>query len=179
MSFCGCLDDIVKGCSNNIGGIRRIFVAPFDSVTATEGTGDEEGVITDITLSAVGGGATCSFVEIEFNKNSSNFVEDGQIDLVNGSTLFTVTTSVMVPRREAAKRNSIALMAAGQQELVLIIEDANGLFWYQGWKNGANLTGIGEGSGTAKADGSKYALTFLSEEDEQMPEVDPTVVANL
>jgi len=97
--------------------------------------------------------------------------------LENGSTLHQVTTTLMIPRREASKRASIALLAAGQQDLAIIIEDANGLFWFQGLVNGANLTALGEGSGTAKADGSKYSLTFVSQEPAQMNEISAAAVA--
>lgn len=171
MPFCGCLDDIVRGCENNLGGITNIFVAPWDAVGSITST--QSGEITNITM------ATCSFVEIEFTKNSSNYVEEAAIDLTNGSTYFTVTTNVMVPRRELAKRNAIALLAAGQQNLLVIIKDQNGLYWLQGQTNGTNLTGVAEGSGTAKADGSKYSLTFTSEEEEQMPTIDPAVITAL
>jgi hypothetical protein len=49
----------------------------------------------------------------------------------------------------------------------------------QGRTNYANLTALGEGSGLAKADGSKYSLSLTSEEPDMMPEVDPTIIAAL
>lgn len=165
---CDQLTEILRGCDNNLGGIKRFLVTNFDNVVSTT---EVAGEITVIAM-AVGTG----FVEYSFNKNSCSFVEDGTIDLTNGSTFYSTTTTLMIPRREVAKRNSLALLASGQQDLMIIMEDQNGLFWLQGWSNGANLTAQGEGSGAAKADGSKYSLTFLSEEPEQMPEVDSTIV---
>lgn len=175
MAYCGCIEDILKGCDNNIGGLKKIYVAPFASVETSE----VDGVITGITMSAVGLGATCSFIEIEVNKNSSSYTEEAGIDLVNGSTFYTTTLSAMIPRREVAKRNAIALLAAGQQDLTVILQDGNGIYWMMGWQNGANLTAVGEGSGQAKADGSKYSLTFLAEEEEQMPEVNQSVITSI
>jgi hypothetical protein len=119
------------------------------------------------------------FVEFEFNKNTANYVEDGTISLENGSTFFSQTVSLVIPRREVAKRNSIALIAAGQRDLDIIVKDSNGLFWYIGYANSANLTALGEGSGTAKADGSKYSLTFLAEEPEMMYEVNSAIIAGI
>ena len=58
----------------------------------------------------------------------------------------------------------------------IIVEDSNGIYWFMGLEESSNLTGVGEGSGTAKADGSKYSLTFVSEEVEMMPVIDPTII---
>lgn len=166
------LTSILKNCSNNIGGLTNIYIAPAEFVTAFTQTA---GTITAINTS----GGTAPFVEYQFNKNSASYVEEAGISLENGSTFYTTTTTLSIPRREVAKRNAIALVAAGQRNLYLILKDANGLYWLQGFSNYANLTALGEGSGTAKADGSKYSLTFLSEEPQLMFEVNSTIIANL
>jgi len=171
MSCCETITGIAKGCENNLGGIKKIYIANKCHVS---GSTISDGVIDSITMS---GGTT--FAEFEFNKNSSNFVEEGAMSLENGSTLHTVTTSIMIPRREVAKRNALLLLTAGHPDLWVIIEDMNGIFWLQGYENGANVTALGEGSGTAKNDGSKYSITILSEEPEQMPEVDATIIPGL
>ena len=167
---CNTLTGIPKGCDNNIGGIKKFYVGCFDNSTIVEAGG---------TVSSISLTQSQTFVEYNFSKNSSGYVEDAAISLENGSTLYSTTTTLVIPRREVAKRNSLALVAAGQQNLLVIVQDANDIYWLQGWQNGANLTAQGEGSGIAKADGSKYALTFLSEEPYQMPVVDPTIIAGL
>lgn len=171
---CNCLDEILRGCENNIGGLKAAYILPFNEVltiSATPGTG----LITAITI----GTACDGYVQFEFNKNSSSYVEDAAIDLVNGSTFYTTTTSLVIPRRDVDKRNALALVAAGQQDLSIILLDNNGVFWLQGKENGANLTAQGEGSGVAKADGSKYSLSFVAEEPEQMYVIDPTIISAL
>lgn len=175
---CNQLTDILRGCDNNLGGIKKFYITAWDNVTvATEAvTGD--GILTTITLDPTISPAPV-FVEYEFTKNSSSFVEEAQISLENGSTFYQTTTTLIIPRREVAKRNSLALLANGQQDLFIIMQDYNDVYWAQGWKNGANLTAQGEGSGVAKADGSKYSLTFISEEDQQMPTVDSTIISSL
>ena len=165
---CNILTGIPKGCENNLGGIQKFYITDFDGVTASCVTG---------TMSALT--TTNAFVEYEFNKNSSSFIEEAAISLENGSTYYTVSTNLVIPRREVAKRNSLQLVAAGQQDVFIIIKDGNGLFWMQGLTEGANLTAQGEGSGVVKADGSKYALTFTSEEPEQMCEVPSAIIASL
>lgn len=178
MAFCGCLDEILRDCDGSVGGLRTIYAIPFESATLTYGTGTASGYVTGLSIGAVNG-LTCSFVEVQVNKDSSSYTEEGNIDLVNGTTLYTVTLSAMIGRRDVAKRNAIMMLAAGQQELLLVLKDNNGLYWLMGSGNGANLTGVGEGSGQAKADNSKYSLTFTSEENEMMYELDPALVITL
>ena len=165
------LTSISKGCSNNIGGLTNVYLAPAEFVTGTTVT---SGTVTTISMS----GAS-KFVQYELNKNTANYVEAGTISLENGSTYFETTLTLSIPRREVAKRNSIALVAAGQRDLKIIVKDANGLYWFIGYANSANLTATGEGSGTARADGSKYSLTFLAQEPELMMEVDPSIIAGI
>jgi hypothetical protein len=169
---CNILTCIQKGCENNAGGLLKFYVADAESVTGTTVT---NGTVTAISLS----GGTPAFYEFEFNKNSAQYVETGNIDLTNGSTFYTVETTLNIARRDVNKRNAIQLLGAGQRNLVVILKDANGLFWLQGLTNYANLTAVGEGSGLAKADGSKYSLTLTSEEPDMMPEVDSAIINDL
>lgn len=154
---------ILKGCDNNIGGLQNIYIAPAEYVS---GMTLSNGTITGITMSG-----SSKFVEFQFNKNNASFVEEAGISLENGSTFYTTTTTLTIARREVAKRQALALLTAGQRNLVVLLKDANGLIWAQGYQNKANVTALGEGSGTAKGDGSKYSLTLLAEEPEMMPEV--------
>lgn len=169
---CNILSCIQKGCENNAGGLRKFYVADAESIT---GITVSNGTVTAIGLS----GGTPAFYEFEFNKNSAQYIETGNIDLTNGSTFYTVETTLNIARRDVDKRNSISLLGAGQRDLVVVVLDANGIYWLQGLTNYANLTAVGEGSGLAKADGSKYSLSLTSEEPDMMPEVDPTIIAAL
>jgi len=162
----------IKFCNlNNSGGITNVYLAPSESVLSTTAS---TGTITGISMSG-----SSKFIEYQFNKNTGNYTEEAAISLENGSTFFTTTLSLVIPRREVAKRNSILLVSSGQRNLKIIIKDGNGLYWYMGYANSANLTALGEGSGTAMGDGSKYSLTFLAQEPELMPEVSSTIIASL
>jgi len=165
---CNILTGIPKGCDNNLGGIQKFYITDFDGVVAT----CVDGEATAIT-------ANNAYVEYVFNKNSSSYTEEAAISLENGSTYYTVVTNLIIPRREVSKRNSLQLIAAGQQNLSIIILDGNGLYWLQGLNEGSNLTAQGEGSGVVKADGSKYSLTFTSEDSEQMCEIPQSVIDTL
>lgn len=172
MAVCNSLTSILKSCDNNAGGIVKFYIAPADFVT---GFTESAGIITAVTMSS-----TTTFVEFEFNRNTSNYEEVPTIDLVNGSTFYSQTLTLQLARREAVKRQALLLIASGQPDLTIIVKDSNGLYWGFGFtEDKVNLTGGGGGSGTAKADLNGYTLTFTSESAEPQYEVDETVVLSI
>lgn len=166
---CSTITTITKGCDNNIGGITSILINDMDNlgtltINTTTWTVTSFGTLLD------------EFVAFEFRRNTGNFTEEASIDLVNGSSFITGTVNLMFHRREAAKSKAIKILGEGQRDLALVVGDANGKYWY--FPN-AQLTATAEGSGTAKADGSKYSVTFVAEYENLAYEVDSSIVAAL
>jgi hypothetical protein len=161
---CESLITIEKSCLNNTGGIKTVWIAPQDEVTVTEGT-------WQITYSNINNPAAVYAI----NRNTGNYTEDTAQDLLTGNQLVTQTITLMFNRRDKDKSEAIHVLGAGQQYLAVFIEDANGLYWY--FEN-AQLTATGEGSGTARADGSKYSITLLSEAEHLSYEILSTVITD-
>ena len=147
---CDALETITKSCDNNIGGIRKIWLNDQENVTSPTAVA---GLISTLV-------ASIDYTEFEINRNTGNYTEDTAVDLINGSSFVTQTITLMFNRREAAKSEAINILASGQRYLSAIILDANEKYWYF---EDLQLTATGEGSGTARADGSKYSVTLLSE----------------
>ena len=160
---CEALQSIAKTCDNNTGGIRTVWIAPQDEVTAV-GTWE----VTALTLDNPA-------AVYAINRNTGNYTEDTAIDLINGSTFVTQTITLMFNRRDKEKSEAIHVLGAGQQYLAVFVEDANGKYWY--FEN-AQLSATGEGSGTARADGSKYSITLLAEAEHLSYEILSTVITN-
>ena len=154
---CETLISITKPCDNNIGGIKTVWIAPQDDVTVGV-TGWE---VTSVAL------ANPAAV-YAINRNTGNYTEDTAIDLINGSTFVTQTITLMFNRRDKDKSESIHVLGAGQMYLSVFIQDSNDKYWY--FEN-VQLSATGEGSGTARADGSKYSVTLLSEAEHLAYEV--------
>lgn len=166
---CTTLTTITKGCDNNMGGITSILINDMDNLgTVTTNTGTW--TVTSF------GSLVDEFVAFEFRRNTGNYTEEAAIDLVNGSTFYTQTINLMFHRREASKSKAIKILGEGQRDLAVIVGDANGKYWY--FPN-AQLTAVAEGSGTAKADGSKYSVTFVAESEHLAYEVDSSIIAAL
>lgn len=165
---CTTLIGITKGCDNNIGGITAIYINDMDNITSTT----EDTATWMIDAQAV----STPYEVFEFRRNTGNYTEDSAIDLANGSSFVTQTITLMFHRREASKSKAIKILGEGQRDLAVIVKDANGKYWYFPM---AQLTATGEGSGTAKADGSKYSVTLVAENEFLAKEVDPTIIAGL
>lgn len=170
---CGCntlTGGIAKGCSGNIGGIKKIYITDFCNVTGLTlaSPGDE---ISGFTMVS---GAV--FYEFEFNKNSSTFQEDVTGDQAAGTQLNTQTITLVLARREKTKRDTLQLLM-GFKELAVIVLDSNGIYWYLGQDNGIVMTQNVSVSGTAKADPNNYTLTLVGEEPELANEVLAAAVA--
>lgn len=155
MATCTAFSGVAKSCSNNVGGITQVWLYDTEDVTAIV---DTAGTISSMTLGTGDAGQTYII-----KRNTSNFTEEAAIDLVNGSTFVTQTLNLMFHRREAAKSYEIQLLGEGQRDLLAVVLDANGIYWVM---DNLQLSAVGEGSGTAKADGSKYSLAFTGEATE-------------
>jgi hypothetical protein len=163
---CEALIAIEKSCDNNSGGIKRIYInlqdnVDMDTLSTISPVVNPGDAYTIDALDLVV--AADPFTEFEFRRNTSGYTEESNIDLINGSSFVTQTINLMFHRREAAKSNAIKVLGSGQQYLSAVVEDQNGILWFFPY---LQLTASGEGSGTARADGSKYSVTLLAENDQ-------------
>ena len=173
---CQALEGILKSCDSNTGGIYGIWITPQDniaSITPVDPSAVAGWEITGITLAPPG---TTLFENYYIRRNTSSFTEEAAIDLINGSSFVTATINLMFQRREADKSRAIKILGSGQQYLAAIVLDANGIYWYFPY---LQVTGVADGSGTARADGSKYAVTLLSENEYLAYTIDPAIIPAL
>ncbi len=163
---CEALISIEKPCDSNTGGIRTVWICQQENVTAATVSANEWTVST-LTL-------TANANVYAINRNTGNYTEETAQDLLSGSTVVTQTITLMFNRRDKDKSEAIHVLGSGQQYLAVFVLDANGKYWY--FEN-VQLTATGEGSGTARADGSKYSVTLLAEADHLAYEVTANQIA--
>ena len=172
-NLCTALEGIQKSCSNNSGGIYQVWFIPQDSIASVAtSTTYPDYKVTAITFDPV----TVPPLQFEsyfIRRNTSNYTEEQAADLINGSTFVTQTINLVFHRREMAKSNALKILGSGQAYLSAVVLDANGKYWYFPFMQ---LTATGEGSGTARADGSKYTVTLVAENENLALEVN---LANL
>lgn len=172
MSVCESLSGgITLGCGNNLGGILKLYLVEKEMVSSVT-LGSPTTTISAFTMT---GSPSATFYEFEFNKNTSSYTEEGTSDQATGRDLYIQTITLVLNRREKTKRDTLLLLAK-RQDLVAIIKDHNGLYWYFGESYGLNLTTNSGGSGTTKTDPNQYVLTFVGEEPDPANEVDEAAV---
>ena len=160
MAVCDSLTGgITLGCDNNIGGIVELYITEKSNVSSVtlSSPGDE------ISAFTMAGSPAAVFYKFEFNKNTSSYTEEENNDQASGRTLVTQTINLVLNRREKSKRD-VLLLVGKRKDLVAVVKDANGLYWYFGETLGINLTTNSGGSGVAKTDANQYVLTFVGEE---------------
>lgn len=169
MANCNAIQCIGKSCGNNVGGIREIYVIDQDSVT---GTTIDISAHTVTALSTNGD----DFLQLKINPNTGSFTSEATVDLIAGSTYYATTIALSFAKRDAAKSYALQLLGEGQRVLTFIVLDSNGLYWYI---PDAQLNGGAEQTGVAKADGSKYDVTFLADLANRVYEIDSTLISAL
>ena len=169
---CEALEGIVKSCDNNSGGIYKVWINQQDNIDEISLDNTLTWTIDSITLVD----PNDIYTEFEIRRNTGSYTEEAAIDLVNGSSYYTQTITLMFHRRDQSKSQAIKVLGAGQQYLNVIVQDANGKYWYFPFMQ---LTGAAEGSGTARADGSKYSVTLTAENEFLAYEVTESTVESV
>lgn len=169
---CEALEGIVKSCDNNSGGIYKVWINQQDNIALFTLNPTLTWTIDSITLVD----PNDIYTEFEIRRNTGSYTEDAAIDLVNGSSYYTQTITLLFHRRDQSKSQAIKVLGAGQQYLNVIVQDANGKYWYFPYMQ---LTAAAEGSGTARADGSKYSITLTAENEFLAYEVTESTVQSV
>lgn len=120
---------------------------------------------------------TFMLFEIKTNKNVCNFTESVAIDMNNGTTFFNQVVTLVLSRRETTKRAFIEGLIDGQKQLLVVVLDSNGNYWLFGLNEGAYVTAIEGGSGTAKADANGYTVTMTAMEPHQAYQVTANAIS--
>lgn len=176
MSICNALTSgLSKSCSTNSGGVNRLWITDYANVSAytyATASGSTGQWVDTISM-------TSSFWEFQTNKNVNNFTESVSIDMTAGTTFFNQVVTMVLTRRESAKRDAIEKLVDGQKQLLLIVLDSNGNYWLFGQDEGAYVTAIEGGSGTAKADANGYTVTFTAMEPQQAWQINPSAISGI
>ena len=166
---CALTQGYTLDCKDSIGGIKAVwFIAAGDVSSMTE----VSGVVTAITKAS---GKV--FYKYQLVKNSSSLTENINANIQNGTIFYAQELAIMLNKMQANTRNEILLLA--KNNLIAVVEDANGKYWLLGKQNGLDITAGSSATGTAQAEKNGYALTFSGGEKELAPEVTSSIIAGL
>jgi ligand-binding sensor domain-containing protein len=166
---CALTQGMVLDCKDSIGGIKAVWFIATGDVTAVA---EASGVVTAITKAS---GKV--FYKYALVKNSSSLTENVNANVQNGTVFYAQELAIVLNKMQANTRNEILLLA--KNNLMAVVEDANGKYWLIGKQNGLDLSAGSSATGTAQADRNGYTLTFSGGEKELAPEVTSGIIAGL
>ncbi len=169
---CTTLTELLKSCDANNGGIYTAYVFDMEQIDTSTYV-ESASTFTVTALDLLPHEPAMAF---EFKRNTSDFTDDAQINLTNGSTFYKKTIQLVFHRREALKSKSIKILGEGQRYLGVVIGTANGQFWYFPYMQLSAVTG---GSGKARGDGSNYNITLIGEDEHSAYEMSANLAAQL
>jgi len=149
-----------------MGGIVEALIANRDDVASV--------AVTSNVISAITMVGSAKFKRYAFARNTGSLSSNYTIDQATGVRYVASDLVLQFNRMETAKRVEISALA--QNDLVVIVKDANGLYWYLGKDEAVNAT-AGDGlTGTARGDRNGYSITLQDNSLEMPYEVDADIV---
>lgn len=163
------LSGLVKDCSPSMGGITDVLLANREDVSSVTA---DTGKVTEITMAS-----SAKFKKYSFARNTGSMTSTYTIDQASGVRYVTTDLLLQFNRMETAKRVEISALAVN--DLVAIVKDANGIYWYLGYDEPVNASAGDGQTGTARGDANRYTITLQDNSKEMPMEVDSTIIAAL
>lgn len=160
---------LARDCATSMGGIKKVYIAAYEDVATVEVT---EGKISAITMVD-----TKKFYEYALRKGAGSFTSTNTIDPANGVNYVTTDLVFNMLRMDTVKRTEMAALSVN--ELAVIVEDANGIYWYLGYDEAVTATTGGGQTGTARTDGNMFTITLQDTAVSYPYEVDASIIAGL
>ena len=163
------LSGLVKDCSPSMGGILEVLLANREDVASVEAV---TGKISGITMEA-----SAKFKRYTFARNTGSLTSTYTIDQASGVKYVTTDLVLQFNRMETTK--SVEITALSVNDLVAIVKDANGVYWYLGYDEPVNASAGDGQTGTARGDANRYSITLQDISKEMPMEVDASIIEGL
>ena len=152
-----------------MGGILEVLLANREDVASVSA---ETGKISGITMEA-----SAKFKRYTFARNTGSMTSTYTIDQASGVKYVTTDLVLQFNRMETTKR--VEITALSVNDLVAIVKDANGVYWYLGYDEPVNASAGDGQTGTARGDANRYSITLQDISKEMLMEVDASIVEGL
>ena len=159
----------VKDCETSMGGITEVYFAAYDQV--------EEVTVTENVISNIKMVEAAKFQKYYIRKGTGSMSTEGKFDQANGTKYYETNLAISFPKMRAANRIEVNALAAN--ELVAIVKDANGVYWYLGYDNPLVVSAFSGNTGQAWTDANKYDLTAQDNALQSPYTIDPDFVQTL
>jgi hypothetical protein len=160
---------IALGCSDGIGGIKKIYIvggtgSTIGGVTAV--AKDADGAITGSTVAA-----GTSIYGFELKRNTSSLSQEVQKNFENGTIFFNQLLTAVFYKYDQDKRNELKILSQND-DLQIIAVDQNDTQYWLGEVNGLYLSGGSAATGTNFADRNGFEFQFMGNEPQPANVID-------
>ena len=152
-----------------MGGILEVLLANREDVASVEAV---TGKISGITMEA-----SAKFKKYTFARNTGSLTSTYTIDQASGVKYVTTDLVLQFNRMETTKR--VEITALSVNDLVAIVKDANGVYWYLGYDEPVNASAGDGQTGTARGDANRYSITLQDISKEMPMEVDASIIEGI
>ena len=148
---------IALGCSDGIGGIKKIYIAG--------GAGSVTGLTYNASGSITGATSTTgtTLYGFELKRNTSSLAQNTTKNFENGTIFWEQVLTAVFFKYDQDKRNQLKILGQNDQ-LQIIAVDQNDVQYYLGQVNGMYLSGGDASTGTAYGDRNGFTLVFSGQE---------------
>jgi hypothetical protein len=162
------LSGIGPSCRNNMGGIKEVYIAKAGDVT-TVTLNTEGSQIATITMDP-----SAKFRTYKFNKGTASMTSTAASDVTIGTFSVTTELALQFSKMETSKR--LEIMALCLEDVVVIVKDFNGKYWYLGYDFPVGATAATGVTGTAQADLNGYTVTLTDSSAEFPYEIPADII---
>jgi hypothetical protein len=147
------------GCSDGIGGIKKIYVVG--------GGGDVTGFTYNTSGAVTGATSTTgtTLYGFELKRNTSSLAQNVTKNFENGTIFFEQVLTAILFKYDQDKRNQLKILSQNDQIQIVAI-DQNDVQYLLGQVNGMYLSGGSAATGTAFGDRNGFELIFTGQEQE-------------
>lgn len=148
---------VTRSCGFQFGGLKKVYLANFEEVSALGYSGTTCQTITGVTMTSTG----ATWYEFEYEPNTAQKLEE----LVAGavSRFVNQTLNMRLANITQAKKCVLDELAVASG-LAVIVQDMQDIYWFMGEPTksaGLRATVLSIDSGTAQADDASATITLV------------------
>lgn len=156
MSCTQTISGLGRDCSNNTGGLKKVYIGPFDEGKTIAIT---SGAISTYTATV----GAANYKAFNFRTGAASMTSTSTIDAASGTSMVSTQLVMNFGRMEATKRTEIQALLQGQVQVIAV--DNNGIAWLLGGTNPVLAVGSQNGqTGAAMTDANQYSITLQNDE---------------
>lgn len=148
------LSGLQNMCDSSLGGIKRVWLAPYSAGTATLATSAS-------TQVSITGTTSSDWKNYYLRKGSASMTSTLNKDAANGTNYVSTVLSMAFSKMETTKRVEIQAMALG--DMMAVVQDSNDKYWFLGKDEPITATASTGVTGQAKGDPNQYTVELTDE----------------